>query len=136
PRAPAQSGQTRRGSATPPAKHARDLRHRRQSPRPSRTVSHSVGVVTIWRRDARDREILRLALPAFGALAAEPLYVLADTAIVGQLGTRPLAGLAVAGVVLTALFSVFNFLAYSTTAAVARRIGARDRRGAAEIGVD
>lgn len=88
------------------------------------------------RRSPHDREILRLALPAFGALAAEPLYVLADTAIVGQLGTRPLAGLAVAGVVLTALFSVFNFLAYSTTAAVARRIGARDRRGAAEIGVD
>ena len=83
-----------------------------------------------------DKEILRLALPAFGALAAEPLYVLADTAIVGRLGTRPLAGLAVAGSVLTAAFAVFNFLAYSTTAAVARRLGARDRRAAAELGID
>jgi putative MATE family efflux protein len=62
--------------------------------------------------------------------------VLADTAIVGRLGTRPLAGLAVAGIVLTSAFAVFNFLAYSTTAAVARRIGAGDRRTAAELGID
>lgn len=83
-----------------------------------------------------DREIVRLAVPALGALAAEPLYLLADTAIVGHLGTRPLAGLAVAGSVLTAAFTVFNFLAYSTTAAVARYVGAGNRKGAAETGVD
>src|SRR5581483_10939442 len=88
------------------------------------------------RTSPHDREIWRLALPAFGALAAEPLYVLADTAIVGQLGTRPLAGLAVAGIVLTAAYSLFNFLAYSTTAAVARQLGAGDRMRAAELGVD
>jgi putative MATE family efflux protein len=88
------------------------------------------------RTSPHDREIWRLALPAFGALAAEPLYVLVDTAIVGQLGTRQLAGLAVAGSVLTAAFALFNFLAYSTTAAVARRLGAGDRRVAAELGVD
>jgi MATE family, multidrug efflux pump len=88
------------------------------------------------RTSPHDREIWRLALPAFGALAAEPLYVLVDTAIVGQLGTRPLAGLAIAGAVLTAAFALFNFLAYSTTAAVARRLGAGDRRIAAELGID
>src|SRR5436189_6273032 len=88
------------------------------------------------RRSPHDREIVRLALPAFGALAAEPLYVLADTAIVGHLGTRPLAGLAVAGTLLTVAFGVFNFLAYATTAAVARRIGAGDRTGAAAQGLD
>ncbi|MGH9024593.1 MAG: MATE family efflux transporter, partial [Acidimicrobiia bacterium] len=71
-----------------------------------------------------DAEIWHLALPAFGALAAEPLYVLVDTAIVGHLGTDPLGGLAVAGAVLVAVFNIFNFLAYSTTAAVARRVGA------------
>jgi putative MATE family efflux protein len=87
-------------------------------------------------RSPHDREIVRLAVPALGALAAEPLYLLADTAIVGQLGTRPLAGLAVAGTVLTVAFGVFNFLAYSTTAAVARRLGAGDRRVAAQHGVD
>lgn len=95
-----------------------------------------MGALVPPRRSPHDRDILRLALPAFGALAAEPLYVLVDTAIVGQLGTRPLAGLAVAGIVLTSLFAVFNFLAYSTTSAVARRLGAGDRRAAAELGVD
>jgi len=90
----------------------------------------------MFRSDPRDREILRLAVPALGALAAEPLYVLADTAIVGHLGTRPLAGLAVAGTLLTVAFGIFNFLAYATTAAVARRIGAGDRTRAAEQGVD
>jgi putative MATE family efflux protein len=88
------------------------------------------------RRSPHDREIVRLAVPALGALAAEPLYLLADTAIVGHLGTNQLAGLAVAGTVLTAAFSVFNFLAYSTTASVARQLGAGNRRAAAEYGVD
>ncbi len=86
------------------------------------------------RRD-RDREILRLAIPAFGALAAEPLYVLADTAIVGHLGRHPLGGLGVAGTVLNAVFGIFNFLAYGTTAAVARRLGAGERKEAAEQGI-
>ena len=87
------------------------------------------------RRNAHDREIVRLALPALGALAVEPLYVLVDTAIVGHLGTDDLGGLAVAGAVLVAVFNIFNFLAYSTTAAVARRVGAGDRRAAAEQGI-
>lgn len=79
---------------------------------------------------------MRLALPAFGALAAEPLYVLVDTAIIGQLGTHPLAGLAIAGGVLTVAFAVFNFLAYSTTAIVARQVGAGNHREAAALGRD
>lgn len=88
------------------------------------------------RRSPFDRNILALALPAFGALVAEPLYLLADTAIVGNLGVRPLAGLAIASIVLTAIFGIFNFLAYSTTGAVARQVGAENRRAAAERGVD
>ena len=47
-----------------------------------------------WTAD--DREILRLALPALGALTAEPLYILADTAVVGRIGTPQLGGLALA----------------------------------------
>jgi putative MATE family efflux protein len=78
--------------------------------------------VTRWH--PYDREILRLAGPALGALAAEPLYVLVDTAVVGHLGTPQLGGLAVAGTVLTSAFWVFNFLAYGTTASVARLFGA------------
>jgi putative MATE family efflux protein len=83
-----------------------------------------------------DREILRLAVPAFLALVAEPLFLLADSAIVGHLGTRQLAGLGIAGAVLATLISLCVFLAYGTTASVARRIGAGDLRGALEQGVD
>lgn len=82
-----------------------------------------------------DREILRLGVPALGALAAEPLYVLVDTAIVGHLGTAPLGGLAVASTVLATAFWMFNFLAYGTTAAVARAFGGGARREAVRHGV-
>lgn len=88
------------------------------------------------RRSPHDREIARLAVPAFGALAAEPLYLLVDTAIVGHLGTDQLGGLAIAGIVLTVVFGLCNFLAYSTTGVVSRLIGAGDQRRAAAIGVD
>ncbi|GHF42994.1 MATE family efflux transporter [Streptomyces mashuensis] len=83
-----------------------------------------------------DREIVALAVPAFGALVAEPLFVMADSAIVGHLGTRQLAGLGVAAALLTTAAGVFVFLAYATTAAVARRIGAGDRRAAIRQGMD
>jgi putative MATE family efflux protein len=83
-----------------------------------------------------DREIWRLALPAFLALVAEPLFLLADSAIVGHLGTAPLAGLGVAGVILQTVVGLCVFLAYGTTASVARRIGAGDRRGALTQGID
>ena len=71
-----------------------------------------------------DREIAALAIPALATLIAEPLYVLADTAVVGRLGTEELAGLAVASSVLLLVNAVFVFLAYGTTGTVARLIGA------------
>ncbi len=74
-------------------------------------------------RSAYDREILRLAVLALGALAAEPLYILVDTAIVGHLGRSQLAALGIAAVVLSGVFAIFNFLTYGTTAQVARAIG-------------
>ncbi len=75
-------------------------------------------------RSPYDREIARLAIPALGTLVAEPLYVLADTAIVGRLGTTELAGLALASTVLLSTHALVIFLAYGTTATVARLIGA------------
>ena len=66
-----------------------------------------------------DREIAALAIPALATLVAEPLYVLADTAVVGRLGTEELAGLAVASSVLLLINAVFVFLAYGTTGTVA-----------------
>ena len=80
-----------------------------------------------------DREILRLALPALGALAAEPLYVLADTAIVGHLGRPQIAALGLAGTVLAGAFTIFNFLTYGTTAVVARASGAGESERAARL---
>jgi Na+-driven multidrug efflux pump len=85
------------------------------------------------RRSPHDREILRLALPALGALAAEPLYLLADTAIVGHLGTPQLAALALAATVLGGLVAICNFLMYGTTARVARLHGAGDLEAAGAL---
>ena len=85
------------------------------------------------RRSPYDREIVRLALPALGALAAEPLYVLVDTAIVGHLGTEQLAALALAGVLLSTLATLCNFLAYGVTAQVARLHGAGEEERAGAV---
>ena len=85
-------------------------------------------------RSEYDGEILKLAVPALGALAAEPLYVLVDTAIVGHLGRPQLAALGIAATVLTGLFGVFNFLQYGTTAQVGRASGAGEERMANRLG--
>ena len=96
-----------------------------QAPERSRTV-----------RRRHDREIVTLAVPAFGALVAEPLFVMADSAIVGHLGTAQLAGLGIASALLTTAVSIFVFLAYATTAAVSRRVGAGDMQAAIRQGMD
>jgi putative MATE family efflux protein len=83
-----------------------------------------------------DRQILALAVPALGALIAEPLFVLVDSVIVGRLGTTELAGLSLASTLLVTVVGLCVFLAYATTAVVARRLGAGDRAGALQVGVD
>ncbi len=87
-------------------------------------------------RRRHDREIIALALPAFGALVAEPLFVMVDSAVIGHLGTPQLAGLGIAAPLLMTAVSVFVFLAYATTAAVARRVGAGDLASAIRQGMD
>lgn len=84
---------------------------------------------------ASDRRILALAVPALGALAAEPLYLLVDTAVVGHLGKEALAGLAVGGALLGNAVWLMSFLAYGTTGKSARLFGAGRRREAVEAGV-
>jgi putative MATE family efflux protein len=86
-------------------------------------------------RSPYDREILTLAVLALGSLAAEPLYILVDTAIVGHLGRSQLAALGIAATVLGALFALFNFLQYGTTAQVARAVGAGRVEVARSLGV-
>ncbi|MFE2976396.1 MATE family efflux transporter [Streptomyces sp. NPDC059258] len=87
-------------------------------------------------RRRHDREIVALAVPAFGALVAEPLFVMVDSAVVGHLGTPQLAGLGIAAALLMTAVSIFVFLAYATTAAVARRVGAGDLPAAIRQGMD
>lgn len=89
----------------------------------------------VSRLSSIDRRILGLAVPALGSLAVEPVYILVDTAIVGQLGTDQLAGLAIAATVLSFVFAGANFLTYGTTERVARRLGAGDEADAANVGV-
>ncbi|MEU8311746.1 MATE family efflux transporter [Micromonospora sp. NPDC048887] len=84
---------------------------------------------------ASPRRIAALALPALVVLAAEPLYVLVDTAVVGHLGRVPLAALAVGGTVMTLTAWVGTVVAYGTTGRSARRFGAGDRAAAVAEGV-
>lgn len=87
-------------------------------------------------RRSLNRDILHLAVPALGALMMEPLFLLVDSALVGHLGTVPLAALGIASAILQTIVGLMVFLAYSTTPAVARRFGAGDSRSAVAAGVD
>jgi MATE family multidrug resistance protein len=84
-------------------------------------------------RSRFDREILALALPALGALAADPLVSIVDTIFVGRLGVLPLAALGVNTSIFSMAFVVFNFLAYGTTPMVARAVGRNDREAAGRV---
>ncbi len=84
---------------------------------------------------ALDRRILALALPALGALAADPLVSIVDTAFVGRLGVVPLAALGVNASIFSLAFVVFNFLAYGTTPMIARAIARGDRTRAGDLPV-
>lgn len=83
-----------------------------------------------------NREILRLAVPALGALVAEPAFLMVDAALIGHLGSVPLAGLGIASAVLQTIVGLMIFLAYSTTPAVARRFGAGEHKDAVSAGID
>jgi putative MATE family efflux protein len=87
------------------------------------------------RLDPIDRRIIGLGIPALGTLAAEPLYRIVDTAIVGRLGTDQLAGLAIAITLLALVVAGSNFLTYGTTERVANRLGAGRPAAAADVGV-
>ncbi|MGO2030017.1 MAG: MATE family efflux transporter [Glutamicibacter ardleyensis] len=82
------------------------------------------------------KQILVLAVPALGALIAEPLFLMADSAIVGHLGVAELAGAALGTTVLHTAVGLMIFLAYATTPAVARAIGAGQLSKAMAAGRD
>ncbi|MFB6263496.1 MAG: MATE family efflux transporter [Bradymonadaceae bacterium] len=80
-----------------------------------------------------DREILDLAVPALGGLAASPLVSLVDTAFVGQLGSTQLGALGVNASLFSMAFVVFNFLAYGTAPKVGRAVGEDAPRRAGRV---
>lgn len=82
-----------------------------------------------------NRDILALAIPALGALVAEPVFLLTNTALVAHLGLTALAALGVASALLQTTVGLMIFLAYGTTPQVARRLGAGDRSGAVQVGL-
>ncbi len=84
---------------------------------------------------ASRRAVFGLAVPALGVLAAEPLYVLVDTAVVGHLGAVSLGALGIGGALLSQVAVQFNFLAYGTTSRAARWYGAGQRDAAVNEGV-
>lgn len=88
------------------------------------------------RLDSLDKKIFALAIPALGALLAEPLFLLTDTAMIGHLGPEALASMGLASTVLTTVLGLLIFLAYATTPIVARRLGAGQRAQAVSAGVD
>ncbi|MEA2023654.1 MAG: MATE family efflux transporter [Actinomycetota bacterium] len=92
-------------------------------------------MIPAFRRTPYDREIIRIGLPALGALAADPLVSLIDTAFVGRLGATALASVAIASAIFLAVFAIFNFLGYAVTPLVAQSIGAGDRTEAGRFTV-
>lgn len=115
----------------------------RTAPRATRSVAPYADRVPVRRPSSptagptsTHRQILALAVPAFLALVAEPLFLMADSAIIGHLGTDQLAGLGVASAALLTAANIYVFLAYGTTALVARRLGAGQDSAAVGAGVD
>jgi putative MATE family efflux protein len=91
--------------------------------------------VSVPAADSRPERLPSLAASAFVVLAAEPLYVLVDTAVVGHLGLVPLAGLGVGAALLTLVVIVGTFVEYGTTGRAARWYGADNRAAAVNEGV-
>jgi MATE family, multidrug efflux pump len=102
---------------------------------PSGTIRAVTTVVDRTQTRSDLRRVLALAVPALIVLAAEPLYVLVDTAVVGHLHGNALASLAIGGSILTFAAWLGTVLAYGTTGRAARKFGAGDRPGAVAEGV-
>src|SRR4029079_16725017 len=124
---PARGSVQPRGGATAREPVARGERRKRAARRADASPRQDRTVIL---RGELDRRIVRLAIPALGTLAVEPLYVLVDTAIVGHLGTAPLAGSPIAATILLTITSFVMFLEYGVTPDVARALGRGDRRTA------
>ena len=66
------------------------------------------------------KEIFTLAVPALGALLADPLMSLIDTMFVGRIGVNELTALGPNAAIFQVIFQLFSFLSITTTGMVAR----------------
>lgn len=107
-----------------------------QTPGAHTSSTLSAHKATMTQSQSLNRTIAALAIPALGALIAEPLFVLIDSAMVGHLGAASLAGLALASTIVTTAVGLFVFLAYATTATTARHFGAGNRQAGLRAGID
>ena len=126
PQCPAEEPHPRSGAEDPRPQLPAEEPHSRggaEDPRPHRAAD-APQRPTEEPRASIPRQIVALALPALGALVAQPLFTVIDSAMVGHLGTPELAGLGIASTVLNTVVGVFVFLAYSTTAIAGRALGA------------
>lgn len=87
------------------------------------------------KKTSLNRQVLALALPALGSLIAEPVLRMADSILVGHVGTPDLAGLAIGSTVLTLVVGICVFLAYTTTAVTGRAMGAGKRAEGLRLGI-
>ncbi|MDO5746648.1 MAG: MATE family efflux transporter [Actinomycetaceae bacterium] len=102
---------------------ARTLRPMKRS-----TISHkNNGVI--------DRQIFALALPVLGTLIAEPLLTMADSAMIGHVGTAELGGLGTGSAILNFVVGMCIFVQYTTTSVAGKRLGMGDRAGAIGCGI-
>lgn len=83
-----------------------------------------------------DKDIFRFSVPTLGALVAEPVMLMCDTAMVGRLGITALAGVGVSSTVLNTCVGLFIFLAYAASPHIAQHVARNNITSALNSGVN